>query len=77
VSLPLRPPPVAIAVLLLVPNSSPIGRANQAEFDSLAAADDDIKSPILGAFYLLSLRTDLAVLLTKEKRSYLLAGMAD
>jgi cephalosporin-C deacetylase-like acetyl esterase len=66
------------AVLLLVPDSirgdNPIARANQAQFDSLAAAGnvvlaitprpsppgtDDMKSPILGPFYLLSLRADL------------------
>ena len=66
------------AVLLLVPGSiradSSIARANQAQFDTLAAAGnvvlaitprpsppgtDDMKSPILGPFYLLSLRADL------------------
>lgn len=66
------------AVLMLVPDSiradSPIARANQAQFDALAAAGnvvlaitprpsppgtDDMKSPILGPFYLLSLRADL------------------
>jgi cephalosporin-C deacetylase-like acetyl esterase len=53
---------------------SPIARANKARFDALAAAgnvvlaitprpsppgSDDMKSPILGPFYLLSLRADL------------------
>jgi len=53
---------------------SPIARANRAQFDALAAAGnvvlaitpqpsppgtDDMKSPILGPFYLLSLRADL------------------
>ncbi|MFY9854413.1 MAG: acetylxylan esterase [Terracidiphilus sp.] len=66
------------AVLMLVPDSiradDPIARANQARFNSLAAAGnlvlaitprpsppgtDDMKSPILGPFYLLSLRADL------------------
>lgn len=66
------------AVLMLVPNSihelDPIARANQAEFESLAAEGnvvlaltprpsppgiDDMKAPLLGPFYLLSLRADL------------------
>jgi len=66
------------AVLMLVPNSihgqDAIARANQAEFESLAAqgnvvlaltprpsppGTDDMKAPLLGPFYLLSLRADL------------------
>lgn len=66
------------AVLMLVPNSihgqDPIARANQTEFESLAAqgnvvlaltprpsppGTDDMKAPLLGPFYLLSLRADL------------------
>jgi hypothetical protein len=57
-----------------IEGDSPIARANKAEFDTLAAAGnvvlaitprpsppgtDDMKSPILGPFYLLSLRADL------------------
>ena len=66
------------AILLLVPSSihgqDPLARANQAEFESLAAqgnvvlaltprpsppGTDDMKAPLLGPFYLLSLRADL------------------
>jgi cephalosporin-C deacetylase-like acetyl esterase len=69
-----RHPAVLLLVPDSVEADSPIARANKAQFDTLAAAGnlvlaisprpsppgtDDMKSPILGPFYLLSLRADL------------------
>ncbi|MGO9318013.1 MAG: acetylxylan esterase [Terracidiphilus sp.] len=69
-----RHPAVLLLVPDSIRGDSPIARANLARFNSLAAAgnvvlaitprpsppgSDDMKSPILGPFYLLSLRADL------------------
>jgi cephalosporin-C deacetylase-like acetyl esterase len=69
-----RHPAVLLLVPDSIRGDSPIARANLAQFDALAAAGnvvlaitprpsppgtDDMKSPILGPFYLLSLRADL------------------
>jgi cephalosporin-C deacetylase-like acetyl esterase len=69
-----RHPAVLLLVHDSIRGDSPIARANLARFDALAAAGnvvlaitprpsppgaDDMKSPILGPFYLLSLRADL------------------
>jgi cephalosporin-C deacetylase-like acetyl esterase len=69
-----RHPAVLLLVPDSIRADSPIARANLAQFDALAAAGnvvlaitprpsppgaDDMKSPILGSFYLLSLRADL------------------
>jgi len=69
-----RHPAVLLLVPDSIRGDNPIARANKARFDALAAAGnvvlaitprpsppgtDDMKSPILGPFYLLSLRADL------------------
>ena len=69
-----RHPAILLLVPDSIGEDSPIARANKAQFDTLAAAGnvvlaitprpsppgtDDMKSPILGPFYLLSLRADL------------------
>ncbi|MGA3162538.1 MAG: acetylxylan esterase [Terracidiphilus sp.] len=69
-----RHPAVLLLVPDSIRGDNPIARANLAQFDALAAAGnvvlaitprpsppgtDDMKSPILGPFYLLSLRADL------------------
>lgn len=69
-----RHPVVLLLVPDSIRADGPIARANKAQFDTLAAAGnvvlaitprpsppgtDDMKSPILGPFYLLSLRADL------------------
>ncbi|MGA3012002.1 MAG: acetylxylan esterase [Terracidiphilus sp.] len=69
-----RHPAVLLLVPDSIRADNPIASANKAQFDSLAAAGnvvlaitprpsppgtDDMKSPILGPFYLLSLRADL------------------
>jgi cephalosporin-C deacetylase-like acetyl esterase len=69
-----RHPAVLLLVPDSIRGDNPIARANLAQFNSLAAAgnvvlaitprpsppgSDDMKSPILGPFYLLSLRADL------------------
>jgi cephalosporin-C deacetylase-like acetyl esterase len=69
-----RHPAVLLLVPYSIDGDSTIARANKARFDALAAAgnvvlavtprpsppgSDDMKSPILGPFYLLSLRADL------------------
>jgi len=69
-----RHPAVLLLVPDSIRGDNPIARANLAHFDALAAAGnivlaitprpsppgaDDMKSPILGSFYLLSLRADL------------------
>jgi len=69
-----RHPAVLLLVPDSIDADSPIARANKARFDALAEAgnvvlaitprpsppgSDDMKSPILGPFYLLSLRADL------------------
>ena len=69
-----RHPAVLLLVPNSIRGDNPIARANMARFDSLAASGnivlaitprpsppgtDDMKSPILGPFYLLSLRADL------------------
>jgi dienelactone hydrolase len=68
-------PAVILLVPDSIQSDNPIARANKARFDSLAAAGnvvlaitprpsppgtDEMKSPILGPFYLLSLRAELA-----------------
>ena len=70
-----RHPAVLLLTPDSIEAGNPIARANKAQFDTLAAAGnlvlsitprpsppgtDDMKSPILGPFYLLSLRADLA-----------------
>jgi dienelactone hydrolase len=70
-----RHPAVLLLVPDSIQSDNPIARANKARFDSLSAAGnvvlaitprpsppgtDDMKSPILGPFYLLSLRAELA-----------------
>ena len=69
-----RHPAVILLVPDSIDGDSPIDRSNKTQFESLAAAGnivlaitprpsppgtDDMKSPILGPFYLLSLRADL------------------
>jgi hypothetical protein len=69
-----RHPAVILLVPDSIDGNSPIARSNKVRFESLAAAGnivlaitprpsppgtDDMKSPILGPFYLLSLRADL------------------
>jgi hypothetical protein len=73
-STPGRHPAVLLLVPNSIEGNDPIALANKARFDSLAAAGnivlaitprpsppgtDDMKSPLLGPFYLLSLRADL------------------
>lgn len=70
-----RHPAVLLLVPDSIPGDNAIARANKAEFDTLAKqgnvvlamtpapsppGTDDMKSPLLGPFYLLSLRADLA-----------------
>lgn len=69
-----RHPAVLLVVPNSIHGTDPIARANQAKFDALAAqgnlvltitprpsppGTDDMKAPVLGPFYLLSLRADL------------------
>jgi hypothetical protein len=69
-----RNPAVLLVVPNSIDGADPIARANKAKFDALAAqgnlvlaitprpsppGTDDMKAPILGPFYLLSLRADL------------------
>jgi cephalosporin-C deacetylase-like acetyl esterase len=73
-STPGRHPAVLLLVPSSIEENNPIALANKARFDALAAAGnivlaitprpsppgtDDMKSPLLGPFYLLSLRADL------------------
>ncbi|MGD0480093.1 MAG: acetylxylan esterase [Terracidiphilus sp.] len=69
-----RHPAILLVVPNSIHGSDPIARANKAKFDALAAqgnlvlaitprpsppGTDDMKAPVLGPFYLLSLRADL------------------